>query len=439
MATKSIGLTGRDYSTFASWATYVNSQNFSANEIAEVYNDGGAVADTVKVTVGGYVANGFSLTIRPASGQGIKDNANKLTNALRYNASNGAALTNSIGYDNAYEFTGANIIFEDLQIRSTNNTASSTILAQNGAQIRRSIVWKSGNTGNVIVQGAAGYLTVEDSLVVHAGSSLTGGISCQAAGLVISNCTVATVNSGGIGFKSNYTSNPVVKNTVFFNFSTDVQQTAGAGTTNNATSAGSFGGTGWGTSGQTSVTSADFESVTAGSEDYRLKAGGTKLIDTGASGVGSGADVVNTTRTGTRDIGAWDAVASDLTAPTLSSPSGVGGALSCSGSVSTNEGNGTLYVSFTDSATAPTAVQVEAGQDHTGAAALRAVSQAVSATGSQAVGSGSITAGTRYAHFMHKDAAGNRSTVASSSGFTVTSGGGSVRTPYFSHLIQPRG
>lgn len=113
----------------------------------------------------------------------------------------------------------------------------------------------------------------------------------------------------------------------------------------------------------------------------------------------------------------------DTTAPTLTSPSGTGGTVSCSGSVSTNESGGTLYAVVTASATAPTAAQVKLGQDDTGAAALRAVSQAVSATGTQSIASGSVTAGTRYIHFMHEDAAANQSTVASSASFTVTSGG----------------
>ena len=114
----------------------------------------------------------------------------------------------------------------------------------------------------------------------------------------------------------------------------------------------------------------------------------------------------------------------DTTPPTLSSPTGTGGALLCSGSVSTDEANGALWAVATASATAPTGVQVEAGQDHTGAAALRVVSnQAVTATGVQTIASGAVTAGTRFLHFMHKDAAGNRSAVASSTSFTVTSGG----------------
>jgi hypothetical protein len=132
----------------------------------------------------------------------------------------------------------------------------------------------------------------------------------------------------------------------------------------------------------------------------------------------------------TATVAEWRAVAirvpaaADVTPPTLSSPTGTGGALLCSGSVSTNEANGALWAVATASATAPTGVQVEAGQDHTGTAALRVVSnQAVTATGVQNIASGAVTAGTRFLHFMHEDAAGNRSAVASSGSFVVTAGG----------------
>lgn len=109
----------------------------------------------------------------------------------------------------------------------------------------------------------------------------------------------------------------------------------------------------------------------------------------------------------------------DNTAPTLTSPTGTGGDAVCSGSVSTNEGNGTLYGVVTASATAPSAAQVKLGQDHTGAAALRVRSQAVSGTGVQNIASGDVSAGTRYWHYMHEDAATNKSTVSSSASFVV--------------------
>lgn len=122
-------------------------------------------------------------------------------------------------------------------------------------------------------------------------------------------------------------------------------------------------------------------------------------------------------------LGAFDLTPTgDTTPPTLTSPSGTGGTLACSGSVSTNESGGTLYAVVTASATAPSAAQVKAGQDHAGASALRVVSQAVSATGTQTISSGSVTAGTRYWHYMHEDEAANQSTVASSASFSVSSG-----------------
>lgn len=309
MATKTLGLTGRDYSTLAAWATYVSALSLAANEILEVYNDGGAVADTAKVSVGGWTANGFSVTIRPASGQGIRDHANRLTNALRWNASNGAALTNSVGYDYGYAFTGANLVIQDLQFRTTAASASGCAQGRGSSVISRCIIWTSA--GYAMPQTHA--CTVNDSLLVSANG---GGIQVSGDSLVISNSTLASLSGAGTGIQQTYTQSipPLVKNTVFFNFATDVQNTCTTGTTNNATSKASFGGTGWSTGGQTSVTSADFENVSSGTEDFRIKAGSTKLIGTGAASVGSGFDIVNTARSGsTPSIGAWEAASASGT------------------------------------------------------------------------------------------------------------------------------
>lgn len=113
----------------------------------------------------------------------------------------------------------------------------------------------------------------------------------------------------------------------------------------------------------------------------------------------------------------------DTTPPTLSSPSASAtGGTTGSGSVSTDEGNGTLYFVVTTSATAPTAAQVKAGQDNAGAAAADSGSQSVSATGSQSISGGftGLTSETTYyAHYMQEDAATNQSSVASSSSFTT--------------------
>lgn len=106
----------------------------------------------------------------------------------------------------------------------------------------------------------------------------------------------------------------------------------------------------------------------------------------------------------------------DTTAPSLSSQTGTGATLTGSGSVSTDEGNGTLWWKVDASATATDpGASSESGAGWT--------SQTVTATGTQTVASFStLTSGTKYAHYLHVDSSGNRSGVSNSSAFTVGSG-----------------
>lgn len=100
----------------------------------------------------------------------------------------------------------------------------------------------------------------------------------------------------------------------------------------------------------------------------------------------------------------------DVTAPTLSSPTGTEtGAHTADGSVSTDEGNGTLYY-YASTNSSETAATIKANGD----------SQAVSATGVQNVSFTALAASTTYyAHYVHDDAAANESNVVSSAGFTT--------------------
>jgi hypothetical protein len=111
----------------------------------------------------------------------------------------------------------------------------------------------------------------------------------------------------------------------------------------------------------------------------------------------------------------------DTTAPVLSSPVGTTtGATTATVGATTDEGNGTLYVVVTTSATAPSAAQIKAGQDHTGSAAVFDDSQAVSSTGAKTFSATGLTASTAYrAHLIHTDAAANDSNIVTSAEFTT--------------------
>lgn len=80
--------------------------------------------------------------------------------------------------------------------------------------------------------------------------------------------------------------------------------------------------------------------------------------------------------------------------------------------VTTDEGNGTLYVVISDSTNVPSAAQVKAGQDAAGAAADFADDQAVISTGVKSFPITGLTGSTDYWFYaMHEDAAGNQSNV----------------------------
>lgn len=316
MATRTIGLSGRTYSTAAAAAAFYNAQTFTENEILEAYNDGGPIADTATVSFGGWVSGGFTLTIRPASGQGIRHNANKLTNALRYNTANGAAFTNSVSGDAGYLLNSASLIIEDLQFRASNAGASGCIRAlADGGVIRRSILASAG----AYVLAQARWLFVSDSLLIGPSS----GVEVVGDGLELDNCTIVGTATG---IRQVYTQGtpPRVRNTVFVGFTTATQGTFRTGSTNNATTTASWGSAS-GISGTTGIVAADeFENLGSGTEDYRLKATASSTMRTGgASGVGTGLDVVATTRGATnRSIGAWESPASSAaTAITLTGPS----------------------------------------------------------------------------------------------------------------------
>lgn len=118
----------------------------------------------------------------------------------------------------------------------------------------------------------------------------------------------------------------------------------------------------------------------------------------------------------------------DVTAPTLSSPTdAANGSTGATLSVSTNEGNGTLYWYISTSATPPSATDLKAG---TGSVA--GGTQAVSGTGVQNVtGITGLTASTTYyAHFLHRDAANNDSGIVSGDGFTTSA------APAFDYIIS---
>ncbi len=306
MATKTIGLSGRDYSTVAAWASYVNALTLTGPEVGEVYNDGGPVTDTVAVSITGYSgANSTNtVTLKAAAGQSFRDNP---TNALRYNSANGASLVTSANSAIGYT-VGPYFIFDGLMI--TNSSGGTYVISiGNNSTIQNCIV-RSVTSGFPVIQTNSNpNVNIYNCIVHHTNGGL--GINTTANGLVVTNSLIiATGPTGSFGFRQQYSSGvpPLVKNTAVFGFTTDFQNTSSSLCAANATDKATFGGTNWGSNGgQTSITSSEWISVTTGSEDFRLSNSSTKLKDLGVTTTLI-TDIVGTTRPqgAAYDIGPWE-------------------------------------------------------------------------------------------------------------------------------------
>lgn len=121
--------------------------------------------------------------------------------------------------------------------------------------------------------------------------------------------------------------------------------------------------------------------------------------------------------------------------PVLSSPTiSASGLNNGTGSVSTDTGSGTLYWVTTTSSTAPSSTQIINGNDHTGSAAYKSGSQAISSTGTQNISFSSLAQDTYYIHYVQ--VASLTSTVVSSSGVAI---GGSLHAYTNGYIVKCQG
>jgi len=319
MATKSIGSSGRDYSTLSAWASYVNVLALTAPEVGEMYNDS-EFTESAAVTIGGWSGGSSTntITLTTGPGQSFRDNANVQTNALRYNHSNGVGVKMTGTYTaSKVNVTGSNFVLSNIQFASTASNAQDIIdFNSSNANVTVQNLIVQGRTWRndmVLVRLFLKTNSVVQNVAVILTSTLGNGVILESAGTgatSVYDLTVVSSNgAAGIGIDCTYTPAAIVKNCAVYGFATDYAGTASASSGNNATDKSSFGGTNFGTSGQTSITSSEWVSVASGSEDLRLSTGSTKLKDNGAT-AGPTYDIAGTTRPqgSAYDIGCWELI-----------------------------------------------------------------------------------------------------------------------------------
>lgn len=316
---RTIGATGY-YSTIPAWFAACPANLVTADQIWEGQILWASSAD--EITSSGALLNMTGITtdatrfirLTAAPGASFADNANKLTNALRYNASNGAALRKTGNYGYLIATDCAYTEFTRLQF-SANHTAD-VIQAINtaGVKVDRCIIESGLYFSGVHALLMDSNATVVSNTLVHLSTTHSATSDLMAirfrtgGGLnTILNCTIVRASDGatpsaGMAFRSQY-GVTIAKNTVAFGFLTFCD-TLTTGADYNASDV----SVAVGSHNLTSLTyTSQFENTTGASADYRLKAG-SALIDagTGLSGSGITTDIVGTARGATYDIGAWE-------------------------------------------------------------------------------------------------------------------------------------
>ncbi len=333
MATKTIGSAGgRDYATLAAWATYVNALALTAPEIGQMFNDS-EFSVAAKVSFGGWTGNSATntVTLTTGTGQSFIDNASVQSNVLNYVQANGVGISGTVVADYQIAVTGCNFIFQNFQLKV------------NGAGGGHGINW-TGTTGLIqdfimecVSSAASAELHINSTNMIGQKGAIICqvnnqiGISQLATGVSLYHMTVVCSSGGGTGtgIISSVNNMSVCENCVSYGFSANFSGTCNT-SGGNATDAASFAGTGWGTSGQTSIVGAtELVSVANGSEDLRRAAGSVNLKAKGVTG-GSNptTDIVGTSFGATPDIGCWEYVAAatqSLFLPSLMNGLDVGG------------------------------------------------------------------------------------------------------------------
>ena len=312
---KIIGTTG-DYATIEAWFAACPSDLVAADQIWRglLQNQEFVVGATILLS-GKTVDATRYVELTTQAGASFLDHANKSTNALAYNAANGAAVRLTAASANTIAIQQRYTRISKLQIKAPNISSASSALVVNGtnglyADIDKCIIDGGTTTSanGVVVLSTS---VMRNCAVIQNGTTAASPIVNLTSGSTLINCTLVSVSTTlTAGIKCTYAAS-TLKNIYVGNVSANITGTAPTKT--NCYS--SFAETGF-TSAPFST--ATFENITAGSVDLRLKAGSV-LLDAGATDATNAAtDILGVARPqgASYDVGAYEL-------PVASSPAAV--------------------------------------------------------------------------------------------------------------------
>lgn len=330
--TKTIGV-GKDYASIDAWVAGAASTYPSGLVAADViwrgvlYKEGSGTNNEWVITA---ATTGYTLTcdatryylLEAASGQSFADNANKLTNALRYNNANGVSISIPTNYVWMFDLvSSARLTIRNLQFKigpKRLNTGNGSI------SIDKCIIEGGASTEETVIFSS--YITNTLVYVKNSASRISNGVQLNNATII--NCTFIGSGAPHAFTLSNYsTTNNIFRNCSFFGFTTAaVDDVSRIDTTNSTYNATNLASVGWSATGNivNKTFANQFENIGSGTEDFRVKTG-ADLINAGTPDATytNNLDIVGQSRSlTTPTIGAWEyaGVTPPPTATDYSSP-----------------------------------------------------------------------------------------------------------------------
>jgi len=306
VVTKTIGTGGgRDYSTLQSWEDAAPANLVTSDQVwrGECYND---AEFTSALTVSGSTVDATrykELTV--ASGQAFADHANKLTNALRYNASNGAGLRSTTAWGTALTASESYFRISRLQVYQDSSNGPALQISGQGAVVDGVISESRGGRALYLYSNG----TAKNSLFVSRRASASE-VADIWDGCSVANCTFAVPSDIAAAtrvIRRSYWSGNTFTNCGFFGGTDAVSSATGATFSNCYTNDSTSIPSGCTTVAYDTSTGSGFENTLDGTHDYRIKST-SALKDAGTSTGAPSVDIVGTTRPqgGAYDVGAWE-------------------------------------------------------------------------------------------------------------------------------------
>lgn len=309
--TKTIGPSGCDYTTIQAWFDACPA-NITAGGVDQIWR--GECKNISEFTSTDVLLNATGKTtdathyieLTTYSGASFRDNASVQSNALRYNASNGAAIRMSGSYvaKACIQGSGTYLRVSNLQFKSDDPSAIGFDFASMNVIIDNCIFHGSRGGFSWIAQFNEGLAsTVRNSVFINE----YGASTAYVAKVGISNfynCTFVTPSdkTASVSIYAAVSSGAILKNCAFFGATGVDDGGSRANYTTCYTDASSP------PTGCTTTTfSSAFENTALATLDLRLKSG-SALIDAGTTdSTNAATDIAGTSRTvGSYDVGAWE-------------------------------------------------------------------------------------------------------------------------------------